>query len=115
MTHPDRPPGDEQAPDEQGGVARWVLPYFEDSTLWPVLAVVLATIAAFIAPVLVSAVRDLVLLALAVTLLLVIGTVRLIRWEWRLRGRPGGIGVAALVVWALAASAAFWGARAGLL
>jgi len=115
VTEPAHRPDDETDEPELSAVERWVLPYFEDTSLWPVLIVVLAAIAAFMAPALASGFRDLHPLSLLVTLLLLIGTIRLVRWEWGVRGRPGGIGLALLVIWAMAATAAYFGAREGML
>jgi hypothetical protein len=39
-------------------VDRWLLPYVEDSALWPVLIVLLAHVAAFVTPVTLFAIRD---------------------------------------------------------
>jgi len=58
-------PHDRDDPDEQSALERWVLPYFDDMSLWPVLIVALAAIAAFMAPALVEAVRDLNLAAVS--------------------------------------------------
>ena len=115
MSDPGHRPGDEEEERPPGAVERWVLPYFEDSSLWPVLIVVLAALAAFMAPALASGIRDLHLLSLVAILILLIGTIRLIRWEWGVRGRPGGISLALVIVWAMAATAAYYGARAGML
>ena len=35
--------------DEPAGIDRWLRPYFEDSTLWPVLLVAIAIFVSFIA------------------------------------------------------------------
>ena len=109
--------GDDERGDDdaKSGAERWVLPYFEDSSLWPVLAVVVAALAAFLAPVLLRAARGLDLRALAATALAAYGSFRALRWEWQLRGRPGALGGAVALVWALAVVAAWYGARSGLL
>jgi hypothetical protein len=111
----DDDPGATGRDDPRGALERWVLPYFEDSTLWPVLLVVLAAIAAFLAPVLASAVRDRHLLSIVAAAVAMLGSLRLVVWEWRVRRRPGGIGVALIVIWGLAAVAAWYGAQGGLL
>ena len=108
-------PDDERDDDDRNAVERWVLPYFEDSALWPVLLVVLAALIAFVAFAVLFAVRDLEPLGIVATGLLIVGSVRAIRWEWRLQGRPGAIGISLLVVWALSAVVAWYGARSGLL
>lgn len=115
MSPTDHDPDATEGEEPRGALERWVLPYFEDSTLWPVLLVVLAAIAAFLAPVLASAVRDLHLLSIVAAALALLGSIRLVVWEWRVRGRPGGIGAGVIVIWGLAAVAAWYGARGGLL
>ena len=66
--------------DAKSSAERWLLPYFEDSSLWPVLLVVVAALAAFLAPVLLMAARSLDLRALAATALAGFGTFRALRW-----------------------------------
>lgn len=113
-----RPPeDDEQDASAEGppeGFRRWILPYFEDSSLWPVLLVVLAALAAFMTPILLRSLY-LDLRALIALALIAFGTVQLVRWEWRVRGRPGGLSGAVAVVWALAVAATLYGIRTGLL
>jgi hypothetical protein len=111
-------PEDPQRDDRdepQEGAALWVLPYIEDSSLWPVLAVVVAALAAFLTPILLLATRHLDLRGIVATALAVFATFRAVRWEWRLRGRPGGLAAALLVVWGLAIGALVYGTRTGLL
>jgi len=103
---------DDDAPD---AVERWVLPYFRDSSLWPVLLVVLAALIAFLASAVLYAVRDREPLGIVATGLLLVGSLRAIRWEWQVRGRFGAIGITLVVVWGLAALAAWYGARSGLV
>ena len=110
---PKRPePGDTEEID---AVQRWVLPYFEDTSLWPVLLVVLAALIAFVSLAALFAVRDREPLGIVASGLLIVASVRAIRWEWQIRGRPGAIGVTLVVVWILAAGSAWYGARSGLL
>lgn len=117
MSDSPRDERDPRADDDaaQSAVERWVMPYFEEPGLWPVLVVVLAALAAFMTPVLLRAVRDLDLRAILATLLLVFGTVRAAAWEWRLRGRPGALSGALAAVWALAIAASYFGGRAGFV
>lgn len=108
-------PERDEADDASDGVERWIFPYFEDSSLWPVLLVVIAALAAFLTPVLLYAVAYRDLRAILATGLVLFVTARAIRWEWRLRGRPGGVGVSLLAVWMLAIVALVYGARTGFL
>lgn len=101
--------------DTRDGFARWVLPYFEDSALWPVLIVVIAALAAFLTPILLYATIYFDLRAIAAALLLLVGTGRAVVFEWRSRGRAGGLTVSLACVWLLALAAVFYGVRSGLL
>lgn len=86
---------------------RWVLPYIEDSTLWPVLIVVLGHLVAFVAPVILMAVRDRWFPAIgALTGLLLLTTFATIE-EVRGRGRPGAQTAILAVAWTLCAGGAF--------
>ncbi len=110
------PTNQEPAGDEpQDAFGRWVLPYFEDSALWPVLLVVVAVLAATLTPVLLNAIRHLDLRAILATLVLLIATGRGIRWEWRTRGRPGGVSASLVAIWVMALAAVVYGSRTGLL
>ena len=101
------PTNQEPAGDEpQDAFGRWVLPYFEDSALWPVLLVVVAVL---------NAIRHLDLRAILATLVLLIATGRGIRWEWRTRGRPGGVSASLVAIWVMALAAVVYGSRTGLL
>lgn len=102
----------DDAPD---AVERWVLPYFRDSSLWPVLLVVLAALTAFVATAALFAIRDREPLGIVATGLLVVGSLRAMRWEWQVRERFGAIGITLVVVWVLAAVTAWYGARSGLI
>jgi hypothetical protein len=86
---------------------RWIEPYFRDASLWPVLAVAVAILVTLVAAVLLLAVADRNLWAMAA--LAGIGwisadaTLRQLRSRRRL-GLLGGI---VLTIWALGALAAF--------
>ena len=103
---------DEDAPD---AVERWVLPYFRDSSLWPVLLVVLAALIAFLASAVLFALRDHEPLGIVTTGLLLVGSLRAARWEWQVRKRFGAIGITLVIGWGIAAVTAWYGARSGLI
>ncbi len=107
--------GESSLDDEPDAIERWVLPYFRDSSLWPVLLVVLGALIGFVGIAVLFAVRDHKPLGIVSTGLLIIASLRAIRWEWRLHGRAGPISVALGLVWFLASAAAWFGARSGLL
>ncbi|MDG2049875.1 MAG: hypothetical protein P8M78_06910 [Myxococcota bacterium] len=109
----DRP--DEGSEETESRAELWILPYIEDSSLWPVLIVVMAASAAFLTPVLFYAVYHLKVQAILAALLLLWLTGRAIRWEWRLKGRPGGLAFVLTIVWSSAVAAVIYGLRKGWL
>jgi hypothetical protein len=94
---------------------RWIEPYFRDSTLWPVLLVAAAILTTLLATVLVLALADRNLAAMAALLALgwmsVDATLRVLR----ARRRLGLVGASILGVWLLAAAAALAARWSGLL
>ena len=115
MPHRPLHPVDDTEEETQSRAERWLMPYIEDSSLWPVLIVVMAALAAFLAPILLFAVYHLNLQAILVALLALWMTGRAIRWEWQARGRPGGLSVVVILIWIVAASAVIYGLRKGWL
>ena len=105
------PPTGEPEPE---GVERWLAPYFRDSTLWPVLAVVAASAVTGLASVLLLAAVDRNLAAMAALIALVWMSVDVTRRERRARGRTGLAGRALLALWALSLAAALAARRVGL-
>jgi len=102
-------------PHTEDAVDRWVMPYVRDSTLWPVLLVVMAHVMAFVAPVLLYAIRDhhlAAFAALAGTLYLTFGV---IRYDVRRSRRPAALSIIVLVIWAASIAAAYYGNRTGFL
>jgi hypothetical protein len=94
---------------------RWIEPYFRDSTLWPVLAVATAIAVTLLAMVLVLAIADRNLAAMAALLALGWMSADATRRELRSRARLGVVGGSILVIWALGAAAAIAARRAGIL
>jgi hypothetical protein len=94
---------------------RWIEPYFRDSTLWPVLAVAAAIVVTLLAMVLVLAVADRNLAAMAALLALGWMSTDATRRELRSRRSLGLVGGAILVVWALGAAAAIAARWVGIL
>ena len=100
---------------EGDAVDRWVMPYVRDSTLWPVLIVVMAHAAAFVAPVLLYSIRDRHLAAIAGLLGAVYLTIGVIRYDLRRSRRPAALSVIVALVWAASIVAAYYGDRTGFL
>jgi hypothetical protein len=104
----------EEAPT-QDAVDRWVMPYVSDSTLWPVLIVVLAHIAAFIAPVVLFAVRDRHYPAMVAVLGTLYLTYGILRYDLRRFRRPATLSLLALITWITSLLAAYYGGAKGFL
>ncbi len=85
---------------------RWIEPYFRDSSLWPVLAVALAILVTLVAAVLLLALVDRNLPALAALLALGWMSGDATLRQLRARRRLGLVGGSILAVWALGALAA---------
>lgn len=101
--------------EKRQGAERWVLPYFEDSSLWPVLLVSLAVLAAFTAAALLFAIRDGLPVAMMGLLLLLVGAVQTVRWERRVRGRMGAVTWAIALTWLVSGAVAWLGWRSNFL
>ena len=92
-------------------IDRFIMPYFEDSALWPVLIVVIAHVVAFISPVLLFAIRDHSLGAVAGLLGLAALSVKAVLHERSMHGGLGAIAWAVVTTWLLSGSVAYWAAR----
>ena len=107
---PDSQISDEPNPDVEDpqGVDMWIMPYLRDSSLWPVLVVFVVHAVAFIAPVLLYAVRDGrtgPIVAVGVVALL---TLRGFRWEIRSRNKFGAISWVIVATWISSFVAAYF-------
>ena len=85
---------------------RWIEPYFRDSTLWPVLIVAVSILVTLVAAVLLLAVVDRQLYAMAALLALAWMSGDAMLRQLRTRRRVGLLGAGILAVWALAGVAA---------
>lgn len=94
---------------------RWVMPYLEDSALWPVLIVIIAHIVAFTAPVLLFAFRDRRFVGMAALLLMGFASVQAVRYDLGRRGRPAAITGLLTACWVLSSAAAYFASEWGLL
>jgi hypothetical protein len=96
---------DEVNPANDPIVERVVMPFLRESTLWPVLIVLVADVALAIAMVLLLALRDRRIASMGALAGLVGLTVAAVSKELR-RGRPGVLCGLALVSWLLGAALA---------
>jgi len=79
-------------------VETWVMPYLEDSALWPVAFALLGHVVVVIVPVMLLVWRGSVP-AVAPLLLLLSGSAYLLHMEFRAKRRPGVLSVAVLLTW----------------
>lgn len=94
--------------EEPQGVDMWIMPYLRDSSLWPVLVVLVLHVVAFVSPIFLYAVRDRragPMVALAILILL---TLRGFRWEIRSREKFGAISWLIVVTWLTSVVAAYF-------
>ena len=91
--------------DEPAGIDRWLRPYFEDSTLWPILLVAIAIFVSFGAALILLGVFERRLSALAALALLLVISGDLTLRELR-GGRFGLVGGTVLGFWVLSVGAA---------
>jgi hypothetical protein len=94
---------------------RWIEPYFRDSALWPVLAVAATIAVTLLAMVLVLAIADRNLAAMAALLALGWMSVDATLREVRTRRSLGLVGGAIFAVWVLGAAAAIAARWSGIL
>lgn len=95
--------------DSTTGVDRWVMPYFEDPSLWPILLVLIAHLSMFVGLVLLFSIRDGSGVAFAGLILALYVSFRSILWEIRRRRLPGAISITVVVTWVLGGLAAYYG------
>jgi hypothetical protein len=87
-------------------VEQWILPFVHDSTLWPVLLVLIGHAAAFLTAALLLALRDRGLGAMAALLGLVFLSVSVVRYEWACLRRPAALSGVVLATWLLSCALA---------
>lgn len=110
---PDHDP--EEEPDPAGGrLEAFLRPLVTDSTLWPVLLVVLAVFATFFAGAILAALRARSLFAVAALLGLAWLTTGPVMRDLRARRLSAGSAIL-LLLWLLAVAVALVGARTGFL
>ena len=97
--------------EDPHGVDLWIMPYIRDSSLWPVLIVLIAHVVAFVTPVLLYAVRDARIGPMIAIGVLAILTVKGFRWEMRTRLAFGAISWLIVVCWTASAIAAYFADR----
>lgn len=105
------PTAEDREAEDPHGVDLWVMPYLRDSSLWPVLVVLIAHVVAFIAPLMLYAVRDARGGPMIGMGIVAFFTIRGFRWEMRTRNQFGAISWLIVVSWVASAVAAFFAGR----
>ena len=108
-------PGSEREPTGELWVDRWILPAVRESTLFPLLLVVIGHVVAFAAPALLFAVRDRHTGARVALLALAVLTFGCVRFEIRRHHRPDLLSAILLATWLVSAVVAWACNRYGLL
>ncbi len=111
MTDPSNSKFDHDSADESSNEKLWIdrylLPAIRESTLFPLLLVVIGHVVAFIAPALLFALRDRSVAAMLALFAIGILTVQCVRFEVGRHGRPDVLSAIILSTW-LASGAAAW-------
>lgn len=97
----------EPEPEPRDWVDRFILPFVRESTLWPVLIVLIAHAVAFIGPAMLFAVRDGSRASAVVVALLLVASALVVRFEWRRDHRLAALTITTAVTW-LASVAFAW-------
>lgn len=85
----------------------WIMPYLRDSSLWPVLIVLVVHVVAFVAPVMLYAVRDRRAGPIVALVILALLTLRGFRWEIHSRKKFGAISWLIVTTWIASCIAAY--------
>jgi len=101
------------APPDSWRIERWVAPFFADSGLWPVTAVVIAHLILGVAVLLLDVIRSPGAFSLATVAALGLASLEALR-RAVLRRRLGPLGATIVASWLLGALAAWAADRAGL-
>ncbi len=110
----DSPRNDISAEDLEAGWQSWVMPYLEDSALGPVLIVIVIHVVAFMAPVILFAVVDRSIPAMAVNVWLIYLSYKLLRTDVAHHGSLGKISWLLIATWLLSFIAAYASVTTGL-
>jgi hypothetical protein len=93
---------------------RWIAPFVREPLLWPVTAVILAHGVAFLAPVLLLALRDRRTAPIAALTGIVLLTGAAVRSELERKRKPGIVCALLATVWGFAVLAAYAAHRTGI-
>ena len=109
MSLPSPPPAEDDRSDQDPTFERFIMHYFEDSMLWPIVIVVMGHGVALASFALLFAVRERKVSAIVATLALLYGSFIAIRWEYRQHGNLGTIAVLLAITWVISGLTAYFG------
>ena len=95
-------------------VERWILPFVRESTLWPILIVIIGHASAFMTAALLIGLREGRFAAAVAVLGLLFISGNVVRYEWARVGRPGALAGVVLATWLLTGLLAYLADRYGL-
>ncbi len=113
MGHKGPPPVDREP--KQPWVERFVLPFVEDSSLWPVLAAIIGHVAVLMAMPMINVWRDGDLVSAGALIVLAVGPCgAVMQWEWKKERKPGPLTWTILITWGTALVMAYVADRFGV-
>ena len=101
-------PEDDRA-DQDPTFERFIMHYFEDSALWPIVVVIVGHLVALSSFTLLLAVRERKISAILGVTLLLYGSFAVLRWEYRKHGHLGIIALLLAITWTLSGLIAYLG------
>ena len=110
MSEPEQPAG-----DWPEWVRDWVIPYLDDSILWPVAVSLLGHVVVVIVPLMLDIYRHHNLTSVAVLLAMLAGSAWLVRIELRALGRPRAVTGVRAAMWLVSMPFAWFAERTGVL
>jgi len=102
-------PSEDDRSDQSPTLERFLMHYFEDSALWPIVVVIVGHLVAISSFTLLTAIRERKLSAMLGGALLVYGSFLVLRWEYRQHRRPGKFALLLAITWILSGLIAYLG------
>lgn len=96
-------------------VQDWVLPYLDDSILWPVLFSLLGHVVIVIVPLMLQVLRYQNAGALMILLILLMGSGHLIRMELQALGKPRALTAVLVLMWLSSIPCVWFAEKTGVL
>jgi hypothetical protein len=114
VSDPTSPPSSSNDEPAESLADRWIAPFVTEPLLWPVAAVILAHAIAFLAPVLLLALRDRRTAPIGALTGIVLLTGAAVRSELERKRKPGVVCALLATIWVFAVIAAYAAHRTGI-